>query len=461
MHVGGVRTALFAWAYAKKHGGDFILRMEDTDKTREVEGSFEHIVESLSWLGVTWQEGPDVGGKHGPYKQSERLEIYKEWAQKLIDKGLAYADPYTPEEVQEFRNTAQAEKKPFLFREHRPQELDTPDDWYGKLPIRFRITNVKRTQWNDEVRGELSAGEGALDDFIIVKADGYPTYNFAHVVDDHLMDISHVMRGEEFISSTPKFIALHEALEIPLPKFATMPPILGKEGSKKLSKRDGAKDILEYREEGILSDAMINFLTSLGWNDGTEEEVYTPSQFIDKFSLERVQRGGAQFDDTRLDWLNWQHFEKLIETDLSAAFDIANITPVNHPDSEASAKLAASKSRSIKEFRQQMEIFTACSVFQLSEDNLKQVEKGLGATTAKEYLESALVTLGNAEFTASAVEEVLRADMANLNAQPRQYLNLIRWALSNKKVSPNLFEVLAVLGKEESLSRLRASAESV
>ncbi len=460
MHVGGVRTAIFAWAFAKKHGGDFVLRIEDTDKSREVDGSIDHIIESLKWLGVEWQEGPDVGGKHGPYKQSQRLVIYKEWAQKLVDKNLAYADPFSPEEVQEFRAKAQSEKSPFLFRDFRPEELNVSEDWYGKVPLRFKTVEPKRTDWQDEVRGSLSAGPEALDDFVLIKADGYPTYNFAHVIDDYLMEITHVMRGEEFISSTPKFIALHKALDLPLPKLTTMPPILGKEGGKKLSKRDGAKDVLEYREEGFLPDAMVNFLSSLGWNDGTEQEVYTPEEFVEKFTLERIQRKGAHFDDMKLNWLNWKHFELLIKSDLASALSAVHLKPDPNLDNALAAALAASKSRSTDEFKQQMEIFLGNPSFVLTEGNLKLVDNDLGLVDAKKYLESAISALSDCDFSSKATEQALRADMKELNAQPRQYLNLVRWAVSGRQVSPNLFDMLSVLGKEESLKRLRASAES-
>lgn len=460
MHVGGVRTAIFAWAFAKKHGGDFVLRIEDTDKSREVEGSIDHIIESLKWLSVEWQEGPDVGGKHGPYKQSQRLDIYKDWAQRLVDKDLAYADPFSPEEVQEFRVKAQSEKKPFLFRNFRPEKLNAPKDWYGRVPLRFKTVEPTRTDWHDEVRGSLSAGPEALDDFVLIKADGYPTYNFAHIIDDYLMEISHVMRGEEFISSTPKFIALHKALDLPLPKLTTMPPILGKEGGKKLSKRDGAKDVLEYREEGFLPDAMVNFLSSLGWNDGTEKEVYTPEEFVEKFTLERIQRKGAHFDDMKLNWLNWKHFELLIKSDLASTLSAVHLKPDPNLDNTLAAALAASKSRSIDEFKQQMEIFLGNPSFVLTEDNLKQVDNNLSLAVARKYLESAISTLSDCDFSSETTEKVLRADMKELNAQPRQYLNLVRWAVSGRKVSPNLFDVLSVLGKEESLKRLRESAES-
>ncbi|HMA77703.1 MAG TPA: glutamate--tRNA ligase family protein, partial [Candidatus Paceibacterota bacterium] len=239
MHIGGVRTALFAYLYARKHNGTFILRIEDTDKNREVEGSIAHIQESLAWLEIDWAYGPDKPGPFGSCLQSDRLDIYKRYAKQLIAKGLAYPDPYTPEAVAVFREQAEAEKQPFLFRNHRPTEIG---EWNGTQPLRFKVPEIKRMHWHDEVRGDLSAGEEMLDDFIIIKADGYPTYNFAHIVDDVEMGVTHVMRGEEFLASMPKFLSLYEALEIPLPKFVTLPPIMGPDGKKKLSKRDGAKD---------------------------------------------------------------------------------------------------------------------------------------------------------------------------------------------------------------------------
>jgi glutamyl-tRNA synthetase len=256
MHVGGVRTALYAWAFARKHNGRFILRIEDTDKAREVEGSIPHIIESLKWLGISWDEGVDIGGPHAPYLQSERLDSYKKYAQILIEKGYAYPDPYSEEQVAAFRAQAESEKRVFLFRDYRPETIES---WDGTKPLRFKVPEIKSYTWHDVVRGELSAGEEALDDFILIKSDGYPTYNFAHIIDDLEMGVTHIMRADEFIASTPKFLALYDALGITPPTFVTLPPILGTEGTKKLSKRDGAKDILDYRAEGYVPIPM-NFL---------------------------------------------------------------------------------------------------------------------------------------------------------------------------------------------------------
>src|SRR3989344_6177144 len=223
LHVGGVRTALFAWAYAKQNNGKFILRVEDTDKEREVKGSVEHIVESLKWLGIMWDEGPDIGGLNAPYFQSKRLESYKKYAHILVKKGLAYADPYTEGELEKFRKTSEEEHKAFLYRDHRPEN---PPVWDGTQPLRLKVPQIKSYEWHDIVRGNLKAGPEALDDFILIKSDGYPTYNFAHIIDDLEMGITHIMRGQEFISSTPKFLSLYDALGITRPEFVTLPPIM-------------------------------------------------------------------------------------------------------------------------------------------------------------------------------------------------------------------------------------------
>lgn len=247
LHVGGIRTALFSWLVAKQNKGQFILRLEDTDKAREVQGADQHIMNSLKALGLEYDEGPNKPGDHGPYRQSERLDIYKKWAQKLIDSDRAYTDPYTQEEVQAFREQAQKAKKPFLYRNHRPEN---PPAWDGSRPLRFK-SDPKPYQWNDAVMGNLSTGPEVIDDFVLIKSDDYPTYNFAHIVDDAEMQVSHVIRGQEFLASQPNYLNLYEALELEVPVIATMPHILGPDGNKKLSKRDGAKDVLDYIRYGI------------------------------------------------------------------------------------------------------------------------------------------------------------------------------------------------------------------
>src|SRR3989344_481333 len=284
MHVGNVRTALYAWLWARKNNGTFILRIEDTDKEREVEGSIEHILESLKWLGLDYDAGPDKCEPGMCYTQSERLEIYKKYAKILIDKGHAYPDPYTVEELEGFRKKAAEEKRPFLFREYRPETFGV---WDGTKPLRFKTPEVKSYHWHDAVFGDLSAGPEMLDDFVLIKSDGYPTYNFAHIVDDIEMGINLVMRGQEYIASTPKYLSVYEALEVEPPLYACLPHIMATGGNKKLGKRDGAKDVLDYKKEGYLPDAMLNFLALLGWNPGGEKEIFTKKELIEAFDISR------------------------------------------------------------------------------------------------------------------------------------------------------------------------------
>ena len=257
IHVGNVRSALYPYLIAKQTGGDFILRIEDTDQARFVNGAEDLILDTLKWLGLDWDEGPiyskknEEKGDFGPYHQTQRREKYLEWAQKMIEKGLAYADPYSPEEVEGFRKKAKSEKRAFLYRNHRPEN---PPEWKLGMPLRFKTPEIKRYTWHDAVMGELSAGPEALDDFILIKADGLPTYNFAHIVDDFEMKVTHVIRGSEYVASTPKYLSLYEALEIQPPILAHLPHILAPEGNKKLGKRDGAKSVSEYRIDGIVQD---------------------------------------------------------------------------------------------------------------------------------------------------------------------------------------------------------------
>ncbi len=455
IHVGNVRTALFCWLFAHSQNGSFVLRIEDTDKSREVEGSIDHIINSLNWLGLIPDEGPGIGGNYGPYIQSERLESYRAYVQKLIDKGLAYADPYTEEEVTRFREQSKAANRPFLFREYRPDDVSVPENWYKQVPIRFKVSDIKRYTWHDVVRGKLSAGEEALDDLIIMKSDGYPTYNFAHIIDDYEMKISHIFRGEEFIPSTPKFLSLYDALEITPPEFVTVPPILGQTGGKKMSKRDGAKDVLDYKNDGYLPQTILNFLASLGWNDGTKQEIFTPEELVKAFSLSRIQRSGARWDETKLDWMEWQHRLKQLEQNPGEVLESLGVSEERR--SPEFARLAASKARSLADFKDQYAIFTNPDEgFSIQTFDLSQIDADLTQETAKTYLSAGITALESlSDFTEQTVEATLRAEMEQQGASPRAFLNLLRWAICNQKVSPNLFGMIAVLGKERSVARLK------
>lgn len=310
LHAGTVRTALFAWLVAKQDEGQFILRIEDTDQTRAVEGAEKNIYDSLEFLGLYWDEGPGKDDMYGPYFQSKRLDIYKEWGKRLLEFDRAYADPNSEADLQKMRAEAKAKSKPFLFRDHRPEN---PPAWDGSQPLRFKSV-PKAYKWHDAVMGDMHAGEEAVDDFILIKSDGFPTYNFAHIVDDFLMQISHVIRSTEFVSSIPRYLNLYEALNIPIPILATVPQVLNDLGKGKLSKREGAKQILEYKKMGIMPEALVNFLATLGWNDGTTQEIFSVDELVKKFNLSRVQKSGAKFDEDRLLWMNG-HFIRELDID--------------------------------------------------------------------------------------------------------------------------------------------------
>lgn len=465
MHVGGVRTALFAWLLAQQakktnNDGTFILRIEDTDKVREVEGSIQQIENSLTWLGIHWDEGVDQGGPHAPYKQSERLDIYKEWAQKLIDSGRAYADPYTPEELEAFREQAKAEKRPFLFRDHRPKN---PPVWDGTQPLRFK-SEPKPYTWTDAVMGELSTGDDAIDDFILIKSDGYPTYNFCHIVDDALMGVTHVLRSQEFISSTPKFLNLYEALHVERPVLATLPFVMAMDGKKKLGKRDGAKDILEYAKEGYLPEAMINFLATLGWNDGTEQEVFSVNELIDKFSLDRVQKSPARFDEQRLLWLNGQHIRALSLDELYKR--VVDFWPASAGSSDEAHKkqvlaLVQDRLKTLADLPMLTSYF-----FEEPTPNISMIadNKQLSKLTSDEVaalLTTAKDALAASDFDAASVQDTLNSLLETTGQKPGILFSLIRLAVSWAPFSPALNDTLAALGKETTLRRLDASLESL
>ncbi len=459
LHVGGIRTALFAWLVARHDNGQFILRLEDTDKNREVEGSAQHLTDSLNALGLNYDEGPDVGGDSGPYRQSDRLDIYREWAQKLIDSGRAYADPYTAEEVQKFREQAQADKQPFLYRNHRP---DTTEPWDGKTPLRFK-SDPKSYEWHDEVMGNLHSGPEVIDDFILVKSDGYPTYNFAHIVDDHLMGVTHVIRGQEFISSLPNYLNLYEALGIEHPVFATMPPVMNDQGNKKLSKRDGAKDVLDYIKEGYLPETLISFIATLGWNDGTEQEVFTRDELIAKFSLDRVQKSGARFDEKRLLWMNGQFIRQLSLDDLwdrVAEFWPDTADSADHEFKRQVLALAQDRMKILHDLPALTTYFFAEPTpnWQMIDDN-KQLGK-LERTKHLELLDKAKTALESTDFNAEAIQSTLNDLLEQTGEKPGTLFSLIRFAITWAPFSPALPETMEILGREHTLERIQSAIDS-
>lgn len=453
LHSGVVRTALFAWLLARQHNGQFILRIEDTDQKREIEGGTQNIIESLQWLGLTWDEGPDINGPYAPYLQSQRLDIYKKYAEELVTKGLAYADPYSSDELQQLREKAQAEKRPFLYRDHRP---DNPPIWDGTQALRIRL-EPKTWSWTDAVMGEIKLGPEMIDDYIIMKADGYPTYNFCHIIDDHLMKITHVMRSQEFISSVPKFLATHEVLGWEAPINAILPQVMDEAGKRKLSKRHGAKPILEYRDMGILPSAMLNFLATIGWNDGTEQEVYTVTELIEKFDLNRVHKSGGIFDEQRLIYLNGVHIRNLSLDELyEKVTDFWPPEAANATDSYKKAVLQLVHER-LKFFSELPDLTRFFFADPKVDDALFEHNKQLRKLTPEErrtMLTAVRTVLEDCDFSENDLEMRLRRLVEELNTKPGILFSLIRAAITGSNVAPGLFETLHVLGKKVTLCRL-------
>jgi glutamyl-tRNA synthetase len=312
LHFGSVRTALFAWLAARSTGGQFILRIEDTDQERYLEDSEALIMETLLWLGLNWDEGPEVGGPHGPYVQSLRAAIYRRHADLLLERGAAYWCTCSPERLAEMRERQRAASQPTRYDRRclDRQDAVAKERAAGVPAVLRQLIAPGRSRWDDVIRGEISFDNADIDDQVLLKSDGFPTYHLAVVVDDHLMAVTTVIRSDEWIPSTPKHLGLYMAFDWVPPRFAHVPPVLG-EDRQKLSKRHGARNVLEYGELGYLAPAVVNAMALLGWSSGTEEEVFSPTELVQRFSLERVHDSAAVFDAKRLDHLNGQHIRRL------------------------------------------------------------------------------------------------------------------------------------------------------
>lgn len=453
MHVGNFRTGLFAWLFARHSNGQFILRFEDTDKKREVAEAKDHILSCFKQLGVTYDEGPDVGGPFAPYTQSERLANYQKWAQQLITAGRAYADPYSPEEVQAFRDQARAEKRAFLYRHHRPE---APPEWDGSRPLRFK-SDPKAYAWNDVVMGDLSTGPEVIDDFILIKSDGFPTYNFAHIIDDHEMEISHIMRGQEFLASVPNYLNLYEALGIEAPVLATLPHIMAENGNKKLSKRDGAKDVLDYVRDGYLPETLLNFIASLGWNDGTEQELFTTEELITKFNLNQVQKSGARFDERRLEWMNGAKLRELTVDDIYTRSQ--GYWPESAADSDETYKkhvmgLIQERLKFFAEIPQLTDFFFVdLPVNEALIKGNKQLKK-FSTEVIKNWLQVSRDALADSNFNTDELTNRLNELLTTTGQKPGVLFSLIRIATTQSPASPALADTMALLGKERCLRRI-------
>lgn len=466
IHIGNVRSAIYPYLVARQNDGKFILRIEDTDRERYVEGATELIEDTLKWLGLNWDEGPLVGGEHGPYFQSERLPIYHEWAKKLLESGRAYSDPTPADKIDKYRKKCQEEKKPFLYRNFRPSELDF--EFKEGVPIRFKA-EPKEYDWEDAVMGPMHAGPETQDDIILIKKDGYPTYNFAHIVDDALMGVTHVMRGVEYLSSTPNYLALYKAFGLEVPVLVSLPHILAPTGNKKLGKRDGAKSVTEYRDDGVLAEAMLNYLACLGWNDGTEQEIYTKDELIERFSLDRVQNSGARYDETKLLWMNGQWIRRIF--DEQGAHALYDRTIGFWPEVAAGASeeyklkvlsIIYDRLKTLSDLEEMTAYFFSDPEIDLDMLKNNKFLKKLSEAELEDLLKKSIAKLSNLdEWNENNLQDALNELLSETGKKPAELFSLIRIAVSFAPFSPALNLTLDTLGKDTSLARLNEVARSI
>ncbi len=484
LHIGGVRTALYNYLFAKQQGGTFILRIEDTDQTRFVEGAEEHIIESLRWCGILPTEGVSFGGDFGPYRQSERKDMYGKYAQQLVDAGYAYYAFDTPEELTSKRKEAEANKLVFKYDVSSRKEMknsltlsqnevksliDNGTPWV----IRLRIPENEIIKFTDGVRGEVTYNSKELDDKVMLKTDGLPTYHLANIVDDHYMQISHVIRGEEWLPSTPTHILLYRYLgwEDTRPAFYHLPLLLRPTGNGKLSKRDGAKfgfpvfahnfvkadgelDAEGFKEYGFLPQAVINFLSLLGWNPGTEQEMFSMDELVKAFDLNRINKSGARYDYDKAQWFNQQYLMSSSDETLAALAKPVFAEHGHHPDDQRLTRICQLlKERLVttKDFwNKGSYLFEPVTAF----DNEKIVRKKWkpASRSLLEQLMSQLI--GLADFEASAIETTIKAFMEENGIGFGDVLPFLRLGLSGTMKGPSVFDIMEILGKQESNKRM-------
>ena len=460
-HVGNIRTALFNWLFARHHGGRFIVRIEDTDVARKVEGAVGAILDSLRWLGLDWDEGPEVGGDYGPYFQSQRLERYRAVAQRLLDEGHAYLCYCSPERLEEMRAEQVRRKEPPGY-DRRCRDLSPAEGIAGV--VRFKTPQTGHTEFHDLIWGEVVFENSTLDDFVLLKSDGYPTYHLANIVDDHLMDISHVLRAEEWLSSTPRHILLYSAVGFEPPQFAHLPMILGDDRAK-LSKRHGATAITDFRDDGYLPEALVNFLVLLGWSLDDKTEVLSSQELVRHFSLERVSKTAAVFNRQKLDWMNGLYLRNLQSYDLAgrAMPFLSSLLP---PEAARTldegyvlrlAPLIQERARTLAEFAELARFFF---IDELVYDAGLLLGGGLSRETAAAALAAAREGLHALKaFDAASLEAVLRPLAAELGLKTGALFGLLRVAVTGRTAAPPLFQTMAVLGRDRCLGRIEAALE--
>lgn len=469
LHIGGARTALFNWLFARKMGGKLILRIEDTDTERLKEDSVSQILTSLKWLGLNWDEGPEAGGECGPYYQSERRELYSKYAQQLLDEGKAYYCFCTPADLEAEREKQRAAKQPFRYartcRDLDPEVAKARAAAGEPYSVRIKIPTEGSITVHDLIHGDVTFNMDQFDDFVIVKSNGMPTYNFAVVVDDHLMGMTHVLRAEEHLSNTPKQLLIYEALGFEPPKFGHMPMILAPDRSK-LSKRHGATSVEEFRAQGYLPEAIINYLTLLGWGPGDEREIFTLEETVKLFELEQMSKKAAVYDTKKLTWMNGQYLSELpLEKILPEAetFFIKDGLVTKEwlaENKEYFAKLVDTVRVRVKTLQ---EVADASDYF--FKDVEAYDEKGVAKhfkPEAAELLEKCIAALEADEvFDLTSTEAIYNKIAADNGLALGKVIHPTRLALTGRTVSPGMFDVMVLLGKEKTLARMRKAVEYI
>jgi glutamyl-tRNA synthetase len=468
-HIGNIRTALFNWLFARHAGGKFIVRIEDTDQSRKVEGAVEQILESLRWLGLDWDEGPEAGGDCGPYYQSQRLDRYQRHAQQLVDGGHAYPCYCSPERLALMRTQMAQRKESLRTYDRHCRALGADErarfESQGIVPVvRFKVPLGGQTTFHDLIRGDITFDNAELDDLVLLKSDGYPTYHLANIVDDHDMKISHVMRADEWLSSTPRHVLLYAASGWTPPLYAHLPMILGPDKSK-LSKRHGATALLDYRDEGYLPEAIFNFLALLGWSLDDKTDVIGREDLVKHFSLERIGRTAAVFDIKKLQWMNGFYIRQCSPAQLarmSLPFFERQLPPgAKRPlDLEYVARVAAL----LRERAKTLCDLPANSMYFFIDEVDYPVDLllkgGAGSARGRELLGACAARLeALPAFDAAGLEAPLRSLAEERAVKTGDFFGLLRVAVTGRTAAPPLFETMEVLGRERCLGRVRRAVE--
>ena len=479
LHIGGVRTALFNYLFAKKHGGDFLLRIEDTDQTRYVEGAETYIIEALNWLNIPFDEGPGKEKDCGPYRQSERKNLYKQYADALIESGNAYYAFDTAEELDAHRKDHEAKGKTFIYNWHNrlklknslvfsAEETQRKIDNGEEYVIRFKSPENETLQLNDIIRGEMQVETSILDDKVLFKSDGMPTYHLANIVDDHLMKITHVIRGEEWLPSLALHVLLYRAFGWEAPKFAHLPLILKPTGNGKLSKRDGDKmgfpvfplqwktadgeECSGYREDGYLPEAVVNMLAFLGWNPGTEQEIFNLEELVEAFELERVHKAGAKFDPEKTKWFQHQYLQKVDDEILAKDFEdylgennvstALNLTKI--------VTLLKERATFVSDLWEQGSFF-----FEAPDSyDAKAADKAFKTETPELLQKVVSIINATEDFSAENLSEKVKGWITAENIGFGKVMMPLRLALVGEMKGPDVFDILSILGKDKSISRI-------